>query len=307
ELWHSSDLDLGEFARVTRQIAFAAGVGLPGRVWEGDGPIWHRDVTELAGWQFPRLPHATGAGVRGAFAFPIRSGATITGVIEFFSHTLREPDADLLEMSAALGSQIGQFIERKRAEEALADRTRTAELAADVGVSLAKGTTLRDTLQACCEALVRHLDAAFARIWTLNEAEAMLELQASAGLYTHIDGAHGRVPVGKYKIGLIAAEHRPHLTNTVIGDPRVNDQEWAKREGMVAFAGFPLLVQDRLVGVMAMFARHPFTGFVHQALAAVADGIAVGIERKRAEEALARSETTYRSLVEDSPFGIFRS
>jgi PAS domain S-box-containing protein len=57
--------------------------------------------------------------VRGAFAFPIRSGTAITGVIEFFSRTLREPDPDLLEMTAALGSQVGQFIERKRAEEAL--------------------------------------------------------------------------------------------------------------------------------------------------------------------------------------------
>jgi PAS domain S-box-containing protein len=120
ELWHSSDVDLGEFARATRQTSFAAGVGLPGQVWVSDGPIWHRDVTALTGVQFPRLPQATAAGVRGAFAFPIRSGTAITGVIEFFSRTLREPDPDLLEMTAALGSQIGQFIERKRAEEALA-------------------------------------------------------------------------------------------------------------------------------------------------------------------------------------------
>jgi len=120
ELWHSSDVDLGEFARATREAGFAPGVGLPGRVWASDGPIWHRDVTELADVQFPRLPHATAAGVRGAFAFPIRSGTAITGVIEFFSRTLRAPDSDLLEMTAALGSQIGQFIERKRAEEALA-------------------------------------------------------------------------------------------------------------------------------------------------------------------------------------------
>ena len=86
----------------------------------------------------------------------------------------------------------------------------------------------------------------------------VLELQASAGLYTHLDGPHSRVPVGQYKIGLIAQERKPHLTNTVVGDPRVSDQEWAQREGMVAFAGYPLIVEDRLVGVMAMFARHPF-------------------------------------------------
>ena len=76
-------------------------------------------------------------------------------------------------------------------------------------------------------------------------------------MYTHLDGAHGRVPVGKFKIGLIAAERRPHLTNSVAGDPRVGDQEWARREGMVAFAGYPLLVEGRLVGVLSMFARAP--------------------------------------------------
>ena len=141
-------------------------------------------------------------------------------------------------------------------------------------------------LQRCAEALVEHLDGAFARIWTLNEQEDVLELRASAGLYTHLDGPHSRVPVGKYKIGLIAQERKPHLTNAVVGDPRVGDQEWARREGMVAFAGYPLVVDDRLVGVMAMFARHPLTEATLEAMASVADEIAVGIERKVAEERL---------------------
>ena len=188
--------------------------------------------------------------------------------------------------------------ERTRAEQALAERAHVAELGTEIGIALTRGRTLPEILQGCCEALVRNLDAAFARIWTLNEPAQMLELQASAGLYTHLDGPHSRVAVGQYKIGLIASERQPHLTNTVIGDPRVGDQEWAKREGMVAFAGYPLLVQDRLVGVMAMFARQPFTEFVRHALATVADSIAVAIERKRAEEALRPSEQRSRTLFE---------
>jgi GAF domain-containing protein len=134
-------------------------------------------------------------------------------------------------------------------------------------------------LRLCSEAIVRHLDTAFARVWTLNEREQMLELQASAGLYTHLNGPHGRVPVGKFKIGLIAQERMPHMTNQVVGDPRVNDQEWAKREGIVAFAGYPLVVDDRLLGVVAMFARHSLTQTALQALASVSRNIAVGIER----------------------------
>ena len=105
-------------------------------------------------------------------------------------------------------------------------------------------------------------------------------------MYTHLDGPHSRVPVGKYKIGLIAQERKPHLTNGVVGDPRVSDQEWAKREGMTAFAGYPLLVDDRMVGVMAMFARQPLSETTLDAMASVADEIAVGIERKVGEERL---------------------
>ena len=174
--------------------------------------------------------------------------------------------------------------ERKRVEESLAERERAALLSADVGLALTEGSTIMDMLQLCAESVVRHLDAAFARIWTLNDKEDVLELQASAGMYTHLNGPHGRVPVGKFKIGLIAQERRPHLTNSVIGDERVGDQEWARREGMVSFAGYPLVVDDRLVGVMAMFARAPLSDAVLQALGAVSREVGLGIVRKRTEE-----------------------
>src|SRR5262249_50033959 len=96
--------------------------------------------------------------------------------------------------------------ERKRTEEALAERVRRASLAAEVGVALTQGDSLRAILQRCAEALVKHLDCAFARIWTLHEEANELHLLASAGLYTHIDGPHGRIPVGQFKIGQIAQE-----------------------------------------------------------------------------------------------------
>ena len=114
----------------------------------------------------------------------------------------------------------------------------------------------------------------------------MLDLQASAGMYTHINGAHAHIPVGKFKIGLIAQEGKPHLTNQVVGDPRVSDQDWAKREGMVAFAGHPLIVEGQSIGVMALFARQPLAQATLDALAMVAGIIALGIQRKSAEDDL---------------------
>jgi PAS domain S-box-containing protein len=179
---------------------------------------------------------------------------------------------------------------RKQADRALAERANLSALSAGVGVALAQSDSLPTILQQCCEALVRHLDAAFARVWTLNKAENVLELQASAGMYTHINGGHARVPVGKFKIGLIALERKPHLTNQVVGDPRVGDQSWAKREGMVAFAGHPLMVEGQVIGVMALFARQPLAPVTLDALALAAGSIALGIHRKWAEDDFRRAK-----------------
>lgn len=165
---------------------------------------------------------------------------------------------------------------------------RLGTLSMEVSTALTRRETLHEMLTACTAALVRHLDAAFARIWLLNEKEDVLELHASSGMYTHLNGQHARVPLGALKIGLIAAERTPHLTNAVIGDSRISDQEWARREGMVAFAGYPLLVEDRLIGVIAMFARHRLSNATLQAMAAIANGIALGIERVRIQQELTR-------------------
>lgn len=163
------------------------------------------------------------------------------------------------------------------------EQLRLAALIKDVSLAFIQSTSLSDMTQQCAEALVSHFDAAFARIWTLNGETQVLELQASAGLYTHLNGSHSRIPMGAFKIGLIASERLPHLTNEVLSDPRVNDQQWARHEGMIAFAGYPLLVADRLIGVMALFARHTLSPSTLDAMASVANTIAVGIDRKLGE------------------------
>jgi PAS domain S-box-containing protein len=186
--------------------------------------------------------------------------------------------------------------ERKKVAEELVQQMQIEMLGAEIGMALARGDTLQTLLQPCAEAMVKHLDAVFARIWTFNQAEDRLELQASAGLYTRIDGCRSRVALGDSKIGVIAQKLQPVITNSVIGDPLFIDQEWAEREGMVAFAGHPLVTGGRLMGVVAIFARKPLADTTLKALASISDQLALGIRRQWAEEALRQSEKELRFL-----------
>ena len=195
---------------------------------------------------------------------------------------------------------IRDFTQQKRVEAELAENVSLAALHVEINTAITQGQTLQPILKLCTDALVNHVNAAFARIWTLNTQENVLELQASSGMYTHINGPHARVPVGMFKIGLIAQERQPHLTNKVLDDPRVSNQEWAKQEGMVAFAGYPLILDGNLIGVIAMFARQILTESVLEALQLAANEISLGIKRIQTELALKESEKKYRHLVETS-------
>ena len=180
--------------------------------------------------------------------------------------------------------------EQKRAEDrlraAMLERTRLSAFRAEIATALASKDTLKGMLHRCAETVVRHFNAAFARIWTLKSGDADLVLEASAGMYTRLDGRFSRIPIGEIKIGMIAQERKGHLTNAVQDDPRIKDHAWARAEKMQSFAGYPLVVEDRVVGVIGMFSRHALTENTLETLAFVADGIAQGIDRKRAEDAL---------------------
>ena len=118
DVWHDSVLDMREFESACRNRTFPRQVGLPGRIWSWGRPAWIPNLKKDA--NFPLGPFAERAGLRATFGFPILLGDEVIGVIEFFSQEIRQPDEELLEMIGSVGSQIGQFQERKRAEEKLA-------------------------------------------------------------------------------------------------------------------------------------------------------------------------------------------
>ena len=115
--WKVPSLQADSFTLDSWQRVFTRGEGLPGRIWASGQAAWVTDVTLEV--NFPRGEQARQVGFHGAFGLPILVGSEIEGVIEFFSHSVRQPDDELLRMVEDIGLKIGQFGERARTEGVL--------------------------------------------------------------------------------------------------------------------------------------------------------------------------------------------
>ncbi len=121
-VWQAPDSDHSKFALIRAVTSFAHGQGIPGAVWNQLAPLWFDTIHDDP--HCPRHVAFANAGIHSAFAFPIRSSTTFFGAIEFFSEQPRSLDEELLTVLGALGRQIGEYIERRRAEIALQERDR---------------------------------------------------------------------------------------------------------------------------------------------------------------------------------------
>jgi signal transduction histidine kinase len=133
EIWREPGTPADDFESMSRRLAFAPGAGLPGRVLSSRNAGWIEDVTRDP--NFPRADAARSAGVHGGFAFPVSLGDQVLGVIECFNRAVVAPDDDLLRTMSMVGQQIGQYIARKREQDALAEeqeRTSAARRDAEV-------------------------------------------------------------------------------------------------------------------------------------------------------------------------------
>ncbi|MCY2990445.1 MAG: PAS domain S-box protein [Planctomycetota bacterium] len=179
------------------------------------------------------------------------------------------------------------------------------------------------------DSLVDLMDADFARIWVIRDADRCetgchhalvtegphvcrersqcLHLTASSGRYVRLDGSHGRVPLGCYKIGRLATgEESFFFTNNVAHDARVHDHEWAQSLGLVASAGFRLRAADgQPMGALAFFCRQRIVPEEMSFLEDLANTASQVIQAGVAEDALGESEVRFRTVVEAAPAAIF--
>lgn len=124
--WHAGAPGLAEFVAESKEAPNEApawhgaapgtrAAGVVRRVWFAGAPVWIPDIVRHR--EFRRAAAAERAGIHAAFGFPVLAGARPYGVLEFYSREMQAPDEALLQMVRAIGSQLGQFIQRKQAED----------------------------------------------------------------------------------------------------------------------------------------------------------------------------------------------
>jgi DNA-binding CsgD family transcriptional regulator len=105
------------------------------------------------------------------------------------------------------------------------------------------------------DGLVEKFGCVFARMWLMESDRTALKLVASSGLYQRTDGFFARVPVGAFKVGKIAQNQIPFLSNQLAAETWVLDRDWAISHGIQGFAGYPLIVHGDSIGVLAVFSQ----------------------------------------------------
>jgi PAS domain S-box-containing protein len=258
-------------------------------------------------------------------------------------HAVKSPVFNSAGKIVGTQGVLFDITERKRAEQDLEQAFQRQRGISRLHEKLLASWPLCDKLQLVTETIVRLFDADFCRIWltrpgdlceqgcmhalvtegphVCRRREICLHLLASAGRYTHLDGAkHRRVPYGVYKIGRIAAgKETKFLINNVLQDPLVHDREWAKELGLVSFAGYRLQSPGGApLGVLALFAKRPLTAQEDVLLESLSNATTSILlthlaedesrrelaERKRAEEALHWSETQLHVILESTADGL---
>jgi PAS domain S-box-containing protein len=187
--WHSGT-GAKEFEALSERLVLSLDEGLPGRVASTGEPAWINEVPEDA--NFPRADAARRSGLHAAFAFPLRSPRGVVGVMEFFSREHREPDERLLWTMATLGSQLGQFVARRHAEEevhASESRLRAMlEAALDAVVTMDAGGRVVGWNQAAAAVFGYHASEAIGRDMAELIVPPRLRQQHRQGLARFLEG-----------------------------------------------------------------------------------------------------------------------
>jgi diguanylate cyclase len=293
EIWHGPDAALEQFAARTRGSALRPGAGIAGRAWESGAPIWIPDATVNP--RSPRAPFAAQAGLRENLAFPITVRGKITGVADFFGLEAREPEPELLEVFAAVGTQIGQFMERRDQEQKITRLSRIHAVLGGINSAAIRIRDRRELLQEACRVAVEHGKFGLAWVGMLDSVSLDVTPFVWGGLGSDElnqtkTTANADVPLGQGLVGHAIRERKAAFSNELTTERSVGGarRREAVRLGYRSLIVLPLFEGNAVSGVLSLFASEPnyFDDEQLKLLTDLAGDISFALEYIRKEEKL---------------------
>jgi len=251
-------------------------------------PLLEPDVRALA--------RATGRRLQ--IAVPVTSAGAPWGVIVLLSRGRRAPSAEILRMLTAVAEQFGAAAARSALATVARDSSRRLEALTDLSRTLTSAAALETVLQRVVDAAAAIFGAHEARVWLLDQDGATVALAAHAGA-----GAAGglqRFAAGEGLVGVVIGSPAPTIVADLAADPRVRNADRVRAEGLVSFAGAPLLVEDRVLGALTIATRapHRFTEDEVALVQCLAAHAAAAIENTRRFTEQARDRDQLAALLE---------
>jgi PAS domain S-box-containing protein len=253
-------------------------LGFSQKEWLEDPVLWHRQLhpEDRKRWNRGFAPTcASGEPFRDSYRFLAKGGEVVW--VHGSANMVRD-DSGRLQFLQGVAFDITPI---KKAEESLREQARLATLRADISDAVTRADTLAGMLGHCAAALERDLDDVSARVWTFDEKAGVLTLTAGA------EDAPARVPPGQGEVGQIATTREARHTDTS--------------------AGYPLVIEGRLLGVMTVTAGAPLSPAARQTLELIAAQVALGIKRKQAEDELLRANAVLDHRVHERTEELTRS
>ena len=295
DFWHQPSVKVPAFEEATRRMTYPVGTGLPGRVWVSGKAIWVPDITRDD--SFPRARFAMQNGLHAAVSFPIKLENQVLGTVECFTRKIRPLDEEMLEMLSLIGSQMGQFVQRKKAEEALAEANRQRAALYDFAQRCQNVKSFDEIYDAALDAIVPALQCDRASILLYDEQEVM-RFAAWRGLsarYREAVEGHSPWEPDTKNPQLIC------VSDVELADLPNRLKQTILREKIRAAAFIPLVSDGKLIGKFMAYHRvpHVFDDGELKLAATIAQHLGQAIEHKRDEDALLERERLLARELQD--------
>ena len=257
DAWGIPDGAVQQFIAKSRELTYAPGVGLAGKVWQSKEPIWATDITRDT--RVAQSALARNIGMHGAFVFPIMSEGRTIGVLAFVSREVREPEDRLLQSVRVIGHQIGQFMVRMAQQEYIARLNRIYAVLSGINAAIVRIRDREQLFQEACRIAIEAGQFRMAWIGVVDRETMLVKPVASAGdVRGFFDSAPLALietkPGGHGLAGRAVRDMKPMVSNDVMNDPQRLMKKECEERGIKSLSVIPLIVGAKAMGVLALYA-----------------------------------------------------